>query len=201
VEVAGAEIRDWEDLAAGPCPGGACLYVADIGDNNRSRPHVTVYRVPEPRPDQAVSEPADVWTLTYPDGAHDAEALFVAGSALFIVTKDDPAATALFRMPLVPKGGRQARLELVARLPLERVTGAAVSPDETWVALRTNDALAFYRTRDLVGGGAAPARRFDATPLGEPQGEGVAFGGDGRVYLTGEGGGGGTLTSLRCTLR
>lgn len=202
VQVTGAQVDDWEDIASGPCPGGACLYIADIGDNNRSRRSVTVYRIPEPRPDQAASEPAESWTLTYPDGAHDAEALFVAAGALFIVTKDDSRGTALYRMPLLPKGGRAARLELVSRPSLERVTGAAISPDEAWVALRTNDALMFYRTPDLVGGGKPAPRRFDATPIGEPQGEGVALGSDGRVYLTGEGGGrGGTLASLRCTLR
>jgi hypothetical protein len=202
VQVTGARVDDWEDLTTAPCPEGSCLYIADIGDNNRSRRGITIYRIPEPRPEQAASEPADVWNATYPDGAHDAEALFAFGNALFVVTKDKSSATALYRLPLLPKGGREARLELVSRLSLDRVTGAGVSPDGTWVALRTNDALLFYRTPDLIGGRPGAPREFDLTPLGEPQGEGVAIGADGRVYLAGEGGGrGGTLAALRCMLR
>jgi hypothetical protein len=202
VEVRGARVADWEDLAVGPCPHGSCLYIADIGDNNRSRGAITIYRIPEPRPDRGASEPAEVWNVTYPDGAHDAEALFVSGSALFVVTKDESSATALYRLPLLPKGGRDARLERVSRIPIDRVTGASASPDGAWVALRNHDALLFYRTRDLVGGAAAAPRQVDLAALGEPQGEGVAIGADGLVYLVGEGGGrGGTLATLRCTLR
>ncbi|HEV3049632.1 MAG TPA: hypothetical protein VGX50_04950, partial [Longimicrobium sp.] len=33
VAVSGARNRDWEDMAIGPCPGGDCVYVADIGNN------------------------------------------------------------------------------------------------------------------------------------------------------------------------
>jgi len=202
VEVTGARVEDWEDVAAAPCDGGSCLYVADIGDNNRHRRAIAIYRIPEPRPDQTASEPADVWHATYPDRAHDGEALFVAGNALFIVTKDDTSATALYRLPLLPKGGREARLELVSRLPIELVTGASASPDGAWVALRNSDTVFFYRTPDLIGGRPATPLRFDVTPLGEPQGEGVALGAGGVVYLAGEGGGGGgTLAALRCTLR
>jgi hypothetical protein len=202
VQVTGARVVDWEDLATGPCPSGSCLYIADIGDNHRNRHGITIYRVPEPRPDQSASEPADVWSATYPDGAHDAEALFASGNALFVITKDESSATAIYRLPLLPKGGRDARLEPVSRLELDRVTGAGTSPDEAWVALRTNEALLFYRTQDLVGGRTAAPRKFDLTAVGEPQGEGVAIGGNGLVYLAGEGSGrGGTLAVLRCTLR
>jgi hypothetical protein len=55
-------VTDWEDVAAGPCPGGRCLYVADIGDNTASRPSVTVYRVPEPRPGEPARAPARRWS-------------------------------------------------------------------------------------------------------------------------------------------
>lgn len=202
VQVTGARVVDWEDIAVAPCTQGSCLYIADIGDNHRSRRAITIYRVPEPSADQGASEAPDVWNAAYPDGAHDAEGIFVSGSALYIVTKDESSATALYRLPLLPKGGREARLELVSRLPLEHVTGAAMSPDSAWVALRTNDALLFYRTRDLIGGQPAAPQGVDLTAVGEPQGEGVALGADGQVYLAGEGGGrGGTLAALRCTLR
>src|SRR5439155_4051433 len=47
--LSGATAVDWEDIAAGPGPsaGVAYLYVADIGDNAKSRAAVRVYRVLE----------------------------------------------------------------------------------------------------------------------------------------------------------
>ena len=48
--VTGAQARDWEDIAAGPGPQAnkSYLYIGDIGDNNKTRDEVIVYRVAEP---------------------------------------------------------------------------------------------------------------------------------------------------------
>ena len=42
VAVAGAEVRDREDLAAAACGAATCLYIADIGDNRASRERITI---------------------------------------------------------------------------------------------------------------------------------------------------------------
>src|SRR5262245_5258310 len=42
------EMRDWEDVSAGRCPAGSCLYLADIGDNRQVRRQIRIVRVPEP---------------------------------------------------------------------------------------------------------------------------------------------------------
>lgn len=76
VQVSNATVDDWEDITAGPCPGGSCLYIADIGDNGKGRRNITIYRVPEPQPGDGKTAPAGAFTARYPDGAHDAEALF-----------------------------------------------------------------------------------------------------------------------------
>lgn len=199
VTVTGARVVDWEDLAAGPCAQGSCLYIADIGDNNRVRQRVTIYRVPEPRPGETMTRPAEAIDAVYPDGPHDAEALVVAGpDELFIISKAPARETALYRLKGPLREGTPSRLERVAGLPLAAVTGAALSPDGTDVAVRTNDALVFYAARELFAGRTAGGRPFDLRPLREPQGEGVAIGNGGVVYLAGEGG---TLASLRCALR
>jgi hypothetical protein len=202
VQVTGATVDDWEDLAVGPCAQGSCLYVADIGDNNRGRRQVTIYRVPEPRPEDKATAPAEALHAAYPNGARDAEALFVASSGqLFLISKEDARTTALYRLGQ-PAAGRVGKLELVAKLPLDRVTGSGASPDGNSVAVRTNRELFLYRTQDLVGGGSAQPGRVDLTALREPQGEGVAMAADGLIYLAGESGGaGGTLATIRCTLR
>ena len=201
VELTGVSIDDWEDLAAGSCPEGSCLFIADIGDNNRVRRGITIYRVPEPRPDDQATKPAEAWTMTYPDVPHDAEALFATSSGLFLVSKEDARTTALYRVPAT-SGSGIGKLQQVAQLPLERVTGGAASPDGDWVALRTNTDLLFYPAADLIAGKNVQPRRFDLKPLKERQGEGVAFGPDGVIYLVGEGGGrGGTLATIKCALR
>jgi hypothetical protein len=201
VELTGVTVEDWEDLAVGACPEGSCLYIADIGDNNRSRRGITIYSVPEPRAEDKTTAPAQASTVTYPDGPHDAEALFAApGGQLFLVSKEDARTTALYRVP--SPSGSGGRLDVVAQLPLARVTGAAMSPDGNWVALRTNTELLVYPASDLIAGKSVQPRRFDLKPLKERQGEGVAFGPDGVIYLVGEGGGrGGTLATIRCALR
>jgi hypothetical protein len=82
------------------------------------------------------------------------------------------------------------------------VTDADVSPDGAWVVLRTNTEVIFYRTRDLMARNVTDPARVSVESVGEPQGEGIALAAEGLVYLAGEGGGrGGTLASLRCTLR
>ena len=63
---------DWEDIAID----GKTIYIGDIGDNAAVRPSIVVYRVTEPAL-TAKSVNATTFTLRYPDGPHDAEALMV----------------------------------------------------------------------------------------------------------------------------
>ena len=87
VRVSGVTVEDWEAVAVGACPGGWCVYIADIGDNEAERKRITIHRVSEPSSEDSVSV-KDTFHATYPDGAHDAETLLVAPSGdLFIVTK------------------------------------------------------------------------------------------------------------------
>lgn len=212
VRIAGASARDWEDIAAGPCPGGSCLYVGDIGDNDASRPRITVYRVPEPDPAAGTSAPAEALHATYPDGPQDAEALFVdGGGRIYVVSKGETGPVAVYRYPDSPRAGAVSRLERVAALSdgrvgrSERITGADVSADGRWVALRTLREVSLHPFAALVSGagGGSPAARFDVSSAGEAQGEGVALGPDGAVYLASEGGkkkNPATLTRLACPL-
>jgi hypothetical protein len=209
VRLEGAEIVDWEDIALARCGERSCLYVGDIGDNKQSRDRITIYRATEPAPGDA-SAAAEAFSGVYPDGAHDAEALFVTpDGSMFVITKGDAGPIALYRFPRDARAGALSRLErvgpvLAARVDREdRPTGADLSPDGQWVAVRTTSRITFYRTADLTAGRWNEAFRFDLRSLGEPQGEGIAFGPSGAVYVAGEGGGksrGGTFGRLACTL-
>ena len=208
-----AAIRDWEDLALGPCPEGSCLYLADTGDNGRREDPVTLFVTPEPRSADAPVGPVRSYTAHYPDRlARDAEAMFVLPSGdVYLITKGSRHPIEIFRWPtplregvtvtLVPVRGLGARPEQ----PGDRVTGAGASADGRFVAVRTYSLLNVYRTADLLGGGTpTPVRRTDLIPLGEAQGEGVALADDGTVALVSEGHGKhvpGTLSLLHCPLQ
>jgi hypothetical protein len=75
----GVTAVDWEDMARGPCadPTKSCLYFADIGDNAKARSDLVIVRVEEPATlaTGALDVPAEVLSIAYPDGPHDAEAL------------------------------------------------------------------------------------------------------------------------------
>ena len=68
--VAGAENRDWEAIAIGPCGQRDCLYIADTGDNGRTRTDACGSTgSPEPsRRGQplAVTSPAEVLEVPLP---------------------------------------------------------------------------------------------------------------------------------------
>src|SRR5881296_2644637 len=95
VRIRGARAVDWEDIALGPCPTqrGACLYIADTGDNERTRKSVVIYAVPEPDPPARGRGPgrsaaAATLRLRYRGGPDDVEAIYVSprDSALYLVT-------------------------------------------------------------------------------------------------------------------
>ncbi|HEX2095235.1 MAG TPA: hypothetical protein VHG28_22755 [Longimicrobiaceae bacterium] len=210
VRVTGAENKDWEDIAAGPCPGGTCLYVGDTGDNDDDRRDVEVYRFPEPAPGDTATRPAERITLVYPGGPRDAEALAVLpGGDLLIVTKGKKETVELYRARAPLRTDAPVRLTRITGLSsnrperLHQVTGASATPDGRWVAVRTYTALHLFRTDDLLTGGNPASDRVDLAPLTEPQGEAVALRSDGTVFLTSEAPGKGepgTLSRLVCEL-
>jgi hypothetical protein len=203
VRLEGATVKNWEALAVGPCGSRSCLYIGDIGDNGAKRPSITIYRVPEPRPGDTTATVLDAFTGTYPDGPHDAEALFVSDQgAAYVITKEGAKETTMFRFPL-EHADAPAMLVPVIAIPVHHPTDASVSPDGRWVAVRTNEGLAFYRADELTPRYTPAPLRVPLTELHEPRGEGVAFGTDGMVFLTGEGavkGEPGTFTALKCEL-
>jgi hypothetical protein len=205
VRVAGASVHDWEAIATGTCAEGTCLFVGDIGDNDRRRRGVIVYKTIEPQPEASATEDAVAIEASYPEGPQDAEAMFVADGRLYVVTKGEGTPIRLYRFPSLD-GAAPQRLELVATIAgsggdkTYRVTDAAVSPDQRWVAMRTNDLVLFFDRHQLLNGDAGTPLAFDARSLDEPQGEGVAWSDPQTLFLAGEGEGAGTFARISCNL-
>lgn len=215
VRVAGAGALDWEDVAAGPCfvAPGRCFYVGDIGDNRARRPYVVIYRVPEPEPPRGPSDTLgstamlDSIVIRYPDRPHDAEALVVTRAGdLLIVTKDLVGPAVLFRTT-VRRGPMARVLQRLGALRLQTspvtgrlVTGAALSPDDSLLVVRTYVSLHFF----LLHGDSLPRPLGSpagiTVPVVEAQGESVTFDGTNRLVLASERGSAGHAVLTRLGL-
>ena len=176
--------RDTEDVAVAP---DGTVWVADIGDNGSVRETVALWRL-----DPGADSP-ELRRYTYPDGPRDAEALLLDGDGTPIIVTKDPLAAGLYSAGddgtlraagsfRIPGSSTPNPFGLPGRYV---VTGAAVSPDGTRVALRTYaDAFEFLITDGDVIKGITEGTA-EATPLpNEPQGESIAYSADGTSLLT-----------------
>jgi hypothetical protein len=200
VAIAQAQLTDWEDISISSCASGSCVYIGDIGDNDAERSSVTIYRLPEPGAHEKTRQAAGM-DVRFPDGPHDAEAMFVLPDGrIFVITKSSPSV--VYNAARFEPGG-SVTLERLMSLPIGHVTDAEASQDGTWVAVRSNDEAAFYRTESLLSGDVEHATMVSLAQYTEPQGEGIAFGARGAVFLAGEGGQKGipgTFLRLECSL-
>jgi hypothetical protein len=182
--VPGAEVFDWEALALGP---DGYLYIGDVGDNLEQRSEIVVYRVPEADP----SAPAEALTLTYPDGPHDAESLFVAPNGdLYIVTKGSRPRAYRASAPL--QVGSTTALQRLGRVAIPEIlpgpTGADIDPAGNRIVFVTY--LGAYELQ-VVDGDVARSLRGTPREIGLPvveQREAIAFApSGGAFYWTSEG--------------
>ena len=210
VEVAGVEAEDWEDIDLAACPEDGpgdrdCLYLGDIGDNGADREEYAVDILPEPDP--ATETRVDLLRrvpFRYPDGSADAEALAVdpAGRVL-VITKGSDGAARLYRLSAAPdtSGAAAVRravlvgtLSLDVAAPRDRITGAAISPDGTRLAVRNHHAVYLLSLDRPLG---APV--VCEIGLQQPQGEAIDFLNARMVILTSEQQGGrAPIVRLRC---
>ena len=176
VTLAGIDPYDPEALAPGTDPAGRpALFLGDIGDNDRRRPDVSVFRFAEPArlTDQTV--PATWYRFTYPDGAHDAEALLVRPDGRLMIATKALSGAGLYLAPqhLVTRDQGTNRLRRVAGVP-SIVTDGAYLPDGRFV-LRTYTAVYLYDR---------PGHEVDEAEL-PPQQQGEAVAADGDRLLVG----------------
>jgi hypothetical protein len=185
-----------------------CIYVADTGDNDEARDRVFLYRVADAGVYDGPPRRAEVFPMVLPDGPRDIEAVFVLPSEeVFFVTKGRNHPATVYRYPPPLRPGLTVTLEVVQflsedRLPLpQQITGADASSGGEIVAIRSYEALEFYRVEH---GHLIPQEggRVALRTLNELQGEGVGLGPNGQVALTSEAvlGKSATLTMLTCAM-
>jgi hypothetical protein len=187
--VHGAENADWEDIA---CDHQGTLYMGDIGNNRRSKEIFTIYRIPEPSPEQNLAVFADKRMLVYypdenaPSGMRkdvNAEALFWARGNLFIITKEEERPAWLYMLP-ADGPDVQTPLTLVDSFDFHgSVTGADASPDGKRLAVLTYTGVWLFQAEDdsldYFGG------NISWLPILAGQCEAICLDGD-RLLLTNE---------------
>ncbi|MBN1346541.1 MAG: hypothetical protein JXQ73_27880 [Phycisphaerae bacterium] len=193
---------DFEDIAIGPGPreGVTYLYVGDIGDNGASRASILVYRIAEPvvyvhQSANPVTRDLNQgeWqsiTLQYPDGAHNAEGIFVdpLTGDLFIVTKVSVPMGVYQATKAQLESGTAVTMSLAVTVNLgssTTATAAEISPSGRQIIIKGYGwARLFERA---VGQSVADA--LGGTPVSipvasEPQGEAITFDAIGDGYFT-----------------
>ena len=208
LRVIGAENRDWEAIAIGPCVTGSCLYIGDVGDNGARRDFVTVYRIPEPLPTDTVSAPAVALHLRYVDGPHDVESMIVTADTSILLFSKRPMTDrdGRERMSLIYHVAQRAWLaDLIAQAALvdsvpivpsrfdsrSWITDASLSSAQSTgtrrLAVRTNNDVYIFATDAITGRPGVLQARCDLRALREAQGEGVTWLRDGRLLFVSEG--------------
>lgn len=183
--------RDTEDLAIGR---DGTIWVADIGDNDRSRPTIALWRL-APGADQPV-----LHRMAYPDRPHDAEALLLdADGRPLIVTKGGSGTVFLYAPTTALRPAATTPLASVGQVTLPTtstsnpfsflgrgvITGAASAPDGRRVVLRSYADAFEYDVPDGDVVAALTSGTARITPLpDEPQGESITYSRDGRSLLT-----------------
>lgn len=213
--IVGAQNRDWEAAASGPCSARdatSCLYVGDVGDNDARKPRLTLYRFAEPSvPASLIDSVVPIRDVSrvdfrYPDHAHDVEAMYVSrDGSVFLITKRRlldaqrrPRPALVFRIPATAWDSSgvvtamlvDSLLIVPGESPGRLVSDAALAPDGRLLAVRTYTEV-FVFAMDTATGlpvpGISPVRCFIAG-LREKQGEGIAWWWDRRrLVLTSEG--------------
>lgn len=204
VTLTGVTARDFEDIAAGPCPDGSgpCLWVADVGNNSRSREDLVVYVVPEPvfsDDDGGVLSVAPLLSLpvSYPDDNMDCEAVVVTpdGQGLYFIEKVDEPSARIFKHPGPLGSGEPAVLEEVGvvsspGVPISRgwmITGADLHPSGRRLVMRLYVGSFEYVLepgQTVASLGEVTPRQVAAGPLSEPQGEAIAYDEQGKGVWT-----------------
>ena len=206
-KVSGAKNDDWEDIAAFKDAKGECfIYVGDIGNNERLRSEMTIYRVKEPQVSDAnkssskknpsITENAGAIKFEYPDSRHDAETLMIqpkSGDA-YILTKRLSGASGVYKLAADYSLNKTNILKKIAdfsvpAFPNGFLTGGDISTDGRRIVVCDYfDAYEILLPEKATDFDEIWKQKVSVVGLGKrEQGEAVAFSADGKsIFATSE---------------
>ena len=188
IHIKPATNRDWEDMAPGngPVDGENYIYLADIGDNNPGMTEYAIFRFIEPSSTTDTVFNCDKLRFQYPDGPHDAEAIFVdnATKDIYLITKQDNPSK-IYRLAY-PQNTSMINIAIaVGNLAYNGVTGAALSPSGNELLVRSYTSVNYWKRNN----GETIAQMLSRTPITltvapEPQGEAICWRNDNSGFYT-----------------
>lgn len=207
-KVSNATNKDWEDIATfQDAKTGKCLlYIGDIGNNERLKSEMTIYRVVEPtvsdenkdssKKNPSETETAEAIKFEYPDMRHDAETLLVHPNSgdMYILSKRISGASVVYKLAANFSLEKTNSLKKIADFSVPAVpngflTGGDISPDGKRVVV-----CDYFSAYEIVL--PEGAKNFDEIwaqkpliiELGERnQGEAIAYSADGKsIFATSE---------------
>jgi len=146
-KIANAKNNDWEDIAAFKDRTGACfLYIGDIGNNERTKSEMTIYKVREPKiagTDKSSSkknpietENAEAIRFIYPDIRRDAETLMIHPQTgdIYVLSKSFSQPSGVYKLDANYDLNKTNTLKKIAdfavpAVPNGLLTGGDISPD------------------------------------------------------------------------
>jgi hypothetical protein len=195
-------VDDVEAIAVGPGPATniSYIYLGDIGGSSEPtgvRNEVRILRIPEPFADLSWADNSrstdldgtETFTLVYPDGDYDAEALMVdpRTADVFVITKASLNAR-VYRANLKTSPAEPVTMQFVRSVNFGVVSDANISSDGTQIIFRRENFAMLWSRCHTESIGAALTRDGATVPVvgppTEPNGEGIAFLNDGTGYVT-----------------
>ena len=160
--------RDHEALATGTDAAGRdVIWIGDIGDNQGIWPYYRIHKVVEPKVLREAAVPVTTYRYTYPDGAHNAEAMLAEPDSeqLWVITKESGVGGGIYRLPSPMSDSLTPMTAERVGSARALVTDASMAPDASQYVVRD------YFSAEVFAGtppGAAQARfRLPLQPLGE----------------------------------
>ncbi len=170
----GVNAIDFEAMAGGS---DGSLVIGDVGDNNKNRDHVAVYKIRQPGRGRSWVRPQAV-TLRYSNGPRDAESiLFDARSGRVFIASKQFTGARIYRTPPSVFQRRHALLTPIRSAPIV-ATDATFIRSQHYVVIRT-----YFVARVYTFPGWHQVTSFVLPP--EPQGESVAGPPGGRAIWVG----------------
>jgi hypothetical protein len=188
INIKPASNRDWEDMAIGngPLTGTNYIYLADIGDNAKTASQYFIYRFAEPASATDTVFNCDKLVFQYPDGSHDAEAIFVDNSTkdIYIITKQDNPSK-IYKLAYPQNTGGVNTAIQVGSLTFSGATASAISADGKEILIKSYTSV-YYWKRNTTH---SIEQVLSTTPFTlayqfEPQGEAVCFKNDNSGFFT-----------------
>jgi hypothetical protein len=197
IRITNAVCRNWEDITHDANRN--YMFIGDFGNNNCDRTNLRIYRIPYPNSASPSTMAADQICFSYGDQARfpsswmnfDCEAFVHFQGQLFLFTKTDGSAigyTKMYVLPDVP--GSYVAMLVDSFYTNDRITGAAISPNGTTLALTANTRIHLFRNfagNDFFHGN----HTLIAIAGAWTQKEGVSFSSNNEIYMTDENSGGG----------